>query len=141
MFVFKATKEIKIKLNEEQYKQISSKDNIKQSLLTNKVFGYDIILNESIIGFAMLRQYDDGCFFLWDYAIDYRYQNNHYGTTALIELIEYLKNNFAAKEISVTYIFGNEVAGHVYEKVGFIETDIVDEDDIHEVNMVLKLAN
>ena len=25
---------------------------------------------------------------------------------------------------------------HIYEKVGFTETDVVDEDDCHEVNMV-----
>ena len=54
-------------------------------------------------------------------------------------MIEHLIVNFNAKEISVTYIYGNEVAAHVYEKVGFVETSVLDEDDIHEVNMILKL--
>ena len=138
MFIFRESKEMKIEVKEDQYKQISSKDNIKNALLLNNVFGYDIYLDDDLIGFAMLKKYDDGCYFLWNYAIDYRFQNKHYGTNALKELIEYLKINFDAKEISTTYIYGNEIAAHVYEKVGFIVTDIVDEDDIHEVNMVLK---
>jgi len=43
------------------------------------------------IGFAMLRQYDKSGWFLWDYAIDYKYQNMKYGTRALKELIEIMK--------------------------------------------------
>lgn len=139
MFTFKESKEMKIELNELQYKQISSKDNIKKALLLNNVFGYDIYHNDDLIGFAMLRKYDKGCYFLWDYAIDYRYQNKHYGTDALKELTKYLKIKFNAKEISTTYIYGNEIADYVYKKVGFIITDIVNEDNIHEVNMVMKL--
>lgn len=38
--------------------------------------------------------------------------------------------------MTTTYIWGNEHAKHVYEKVGFVETDVVDEDGIHEVNMI-----
>ena len=49
---------------------------------------------------------------------------------------EYMKTHHDAKEITTTYIYGNEHAKHVYEKVGFVETDVVDEPDCHEVNMV-----
>ena len=41
--------------------------------------------------------------------------------------------------MSTTYIFGNTIAARVYEKVGFVTTDIVDEDEIHEVNMLLTI--
>ena len=50
--------------------------------------------------------------------------------------IEYLKTRHGAEEITTTYIWGNDCAKHVYEKVGFTETDVVDEPDCHEVNMV-----
>ncbi|MGL5711938.1 MAG: hypothetical protein ACRCX2_02890 [Paraclostridium sp.] len=30
---------------------------------------------------------------------------------------------------------GNEHAKYMYEKIGFIETDIVNEDGVHEVNL------
>ena len=72
---------------------------------------------------------------MWEYAIDIRFQNQHKGTRALIEFIDYLKVHHGAKEITTTYIYGNDRAKHVYEKVGFVETDVVDEPDCHEVNM------
>ena len=40
--------------------------------------------------------------------------------------------------MTTTYLFGNLHAKHVYEKIGFIETDFVDEEGIHEVNMIYK---
>ena len=70
-----------------------------------------------------------------DYAIDIKYQNKGYGTEALIELGNLLKTEYGVKRMTTTYIWGNEHAKHVYEKVGFIETDVVNEPDCHEVNM------
>ena len=35
--------------------------------------------------------------------------------------------------------FGNNHAKYVYEKVGFWETDVVDGNGIHEVNMAVEL--
>ena len=80
--------------------------------------------------------FEERKYFLWEYAIDIRFQNQHKGTRALIEFIDYLKTRHDAKEITTTYIYGNEHAKHIYEKVGFTETDVVDEPDCHEVNMV-----
>lgn len=139
MFQFEITKMMNVALKEDQYKQISSKSNIIKALDLGKAIGFDILKDNNIIGFAMLRKYDEGCYFLWDYAIDYKYQNNQFGTKALLELIEYFKVNYSLREMSTTYIFGNTIAARVYEKVGFVTTDIVDEDDIHEVNMLLTI--
>ena len=58
------------------------------------------------------------------------------GTQTLIEFIDFMKENFGALEMTTTYVYGNDAAKHVYEKVGFIETSVVDEPDCHEVNMV-----
>ncbi len=139
MFQFEITKMMNVTLKEDQYKQIPSKSNIIKTLELGKAIGFDILKDNDIIGFAMLRKYDEGCYFLWDYAIDFKYQNNQFGTKALLELIEYFKVNYSLKEMSTTYIFGNTIAACVYEKVGFVTTDIVDEDDIHEVNMLLTI--
>lgn len=46
-----------------------------------------------------------------------------------------LKKEYGVKKMTTTYLWGNEHAKHVYEKVGFVETDVVDEPDCHEVNM------
>ncbi len=84
----------------------------------------------------MVRKFDEGTFFLWDYAIDYKYQNQNYATTALPEFINFMKDTYNMSKMTTTYIWGNVYAKHLYEKIGFIETEGVDENDCHEVNMV-----
>lgn len=132
---FNDTKEFHIHLLEEQYIQISSKEKIEENLKKDNVFAYDIMCNDTCIGFAMLREYEPQKYFLWQYAIDEAYQNQRYGKIALQELILFLKNTKGLKEFVTTYSWGNEIAKRLYTSVGFVETDVVDEDGIHEVNM------
>ncbi|MDE5546183.1 MAG: GNAT family N-acetyltransferase [Anaeroplasmataceae bacterium] len=136
IFQFVESKGILIHLTEEQRRQISSFEAIKKMIGKPEILAYDIYLNAQCVGFAMLRKYSNTDYFLWDYAMDCNFQNKGYGTTALRQLIEFMKNKFQTKELTTTYLWGNEHAKHIYEKVGFIETDVVDEDDIHEVNMI-----
>lgn len=134
-FVFKPSKEIKIKLAKEQEDNLQTPENIKICCGYDVVIAFDIVLDEEVIGFAMFEKVTKRTYFLWDYAIDIKYQNKGYGTEALKELGALLKKEFGVKKMTTTYIWGNEHAKHVYEKVGFIETDVVDEPDCHEVNM------
>ena len=141
MFEFRKSEGFNINVSENQKTMLSSPENIKKVLHDDNIITFDIYKNHHLIGFAMLRKYEEdidkrSSYFLWNYAIDYKYQNHGYGTKALQELLEFLKENYNAKNISTTYIYGNEHAKHIYEKLGFIETDIVDEDDVHEVNMI-----
>lgn len=80
--------------------------------------------------FEPIKEYKD---------IDKKFQNKGYGTYALMKLFDFLRKEFCAKVVTTTYIWGNEHAKYIYEKVGFIETDIVDEDGIHEVNLKIEL--
>lgn len=139
IFQFKESKGVSIHLTEAQKTQISKFDVILKWIGRPNILAYDIFKDSICIGFAMLRKYEENGFFLWNYAIDENYQNQGYGTKALYELLEYLKSRFHAKEVSTTYLWGNICAKHLYEKVGFIETDIVEEDGIHEVNLSLNL--
>ena len=84
----------------------------------------------------MLREFKRGCFFLWDFAIDSKFQNKGLGAKALTELVLFMKKNYNMKIMTTTYIKGNNHAKYIYEKVGFKETDVVDEPDCKEVNMV-----
>lgn len=138
-FNFVKSSGILIHLTEEQKKQISSFETIQKMIGQPDILAYDIYSKSRLVGFAMLRKYSETGYFLWDYAIDVQYQNKVFGTEALICLIKYLKSQFHAKEISTTYLWGNEIAKHLYEKVGFIETDVVDEDDVHEVNLMKEI--
>jgi len=132
------TIKFQIELSDEQRKQLSSKEKIEVALKDKNIFSFNIYEQDNLIGFAMLRKYSDMGYFLWNYAIDIRYQNKGYGTKALLFLIDYFETKYNALEITTTYTYGNEIAKHIYEKIGFVETDIVDEDGIHEVNMIYR---
>lgn len=135
---FKRSKEIKVELEDAQWEQLCSKETIKEACQKNGVMAFDIFDGKTLIGFAMFVKWK--CtHFLWNYAIDKQYQNKGYGTAALRALLPYMKDNHKAKVVTTTYIWGNEVAKHVYEKVGFVETDIVVDGDYKEVNMKIDL--
>lgn len=130
----------KIELTPEQQAEVGSIEDINNACGKHSIISYDIYDNDNLIGFAQLRKYKRKCFFLWHFGIDISYQNKNLGTRALIELIDYLKNEYNIKEIVTTYTYGNNHAKHVYEKVGFVEINVVDEDGIHEVDMLYKIA-
>lgn len=134
--VFRSSKEMKVSVLPAQEKQLSSKEKMKSACEQDNVLAFDIYVEDLLIGFVMVRKFDVRSYFLWNYAIDHQYQNRNYGTTALCAFIRFMKEKYDMEEMTTTYIWGNEHAKHIYEKVGFIETDVVDEDDCHEVNMV-----
>lgn len=127
---------MKISVLPEQEKYLSSKKDIQEAFLNTNVLAFDIYSEDLLVGFVMVRKFDEGAYFLWDYAIDYKYQNQNYGTTALAEFICFMKDTYHISKMTTTYIRGNAHAKHIYEKIGFTETDVVDEDDCHEVNMI-----
>lgn len=135
---FVASKRMKIDLRPDQEEYLSSKENIKIIIKENPdtVKAFDIYDNHHLIGFVLVHEYEPNEYFLWEYAIDIKYQNMHKGTMALKEFITLMKETYGAKVLTTTYIYGNDVAKHVYEKVGFIETSVIDEPDCHEVNMI-----
>jgi diamine N-acetyltransferase len=123
---------------------LSSPEKIKKVIHDDNIIAFDIFKENRLIGFVMLRKYEEDIlkrtsYFLWNYAIDLKYQNHGYGTKALEELLAFLKDDYRTKSVSTTYICGNEHAKHLYEKIGFIETDIVEEDNVHEVNMIIEI--
>ena len=135
---FVHSREMKIMLSPEQAEMLSTKETIREIIRENPdtVMAFDIYDEADLVGFVLVHRFEEKKYFLWEFAIDERHQNRHKGTKALAEFIEYLKTSHDAREITTTYIYGNEHAKHVYEKAGFVETDVVDEPDCHEVNMV-----
>lgn len=136
---FIPTTKFQLNLSEANRRQLSSMLRIQQALTDPNILSYDIWDGNARIGFAMLCRFEENGFFLWNFAIDSAYQNQHYGQRTLRELLAMLKQEHHAKVVTTTYTFGNDHAKYVYEKVGFHETDVVDENGIHEVNMAVEL--
>ena len=126
---------MKISVSKDQEHFLSGREKINNALKDSDVLGLDIYSDDKIIGFAMLKEFGEGLWFLWDYAIDAMYQNQGYGTESLICLIQYMKDHYGMKTMTTTYIMGNDTAERMYKNIGFKETGIVDEGNIHEVNM------
>ena len=143
MMTFIRSTEMKIDLTPDQAKMLSTKEDIKTIIRDNPdtVMAFDIFDGGDLIGFVLVHRFEERGFFLWEFAIDIKHQNRHKGTQALTEFIEFLKTHHDAREITTTYIFGNGHAKHIYEKVGFVETDVVDEPDCHEVNMAYHICD
>ncbi|MBQ9265235.1 MAG: GNAT family N-acetyltransferase [Clostridia bacterium] len=139
--VFIDSTEMKITLPLEQAEMLSSKETIREIIKKNPdtVMAFDIYDEDELIGFVLVHRFEEKKYFLWEFAIDQNHQNQHKGTKALTAFIEYMKTHYDAIEMTTTYIYGNEHAKHVYEKVGFVETDVVDEPGCHEVNMAYYL--
>ncbi len=136
---FQPSKEMKICVLPEQEDQLCTKETIKEIFAKDdkgECIAFDIFDGGAMVGFAMFCEYPAGCFFLWNYAIDAAYQNKGIGTKALRELLEYMVSNFNVKQFTTTYVWGNEHAKRLYESVGFIETDVVVEENYKEVNMI-----
>lgn len=53
--------EMKVSVLKEQEKQLSSKDRIKNALLEDNNIAFDIVKDNNIIGFVLLRRLDEGC--------------------------------------------------------------------------------
>lgn len=130
---------MKISLSEGDRAQLSSPEKIQRALYEKQAFAFDIFKGEDMIGFVLLRQFDDNGFFLWDFAIDAAWQGKGYGETALRELTALLKKDYKAQIVTLTYIHGNLRAKMLYEKIGFREVNVVHENGIHEVDMELQL--
>lgn len=65
---------MKIHLPKEQEKQLCSKATIEKRCKGNDILAFDIYSDLELIGFAMLREFEEGGYFLWNYAIDEKHQ-------------------------------------------------------------------
>lgn len=121
-------------LSDEQRTFISSKEKIKRCLEDPDSMGFQIVYDDAIVGFIHVDKFENS-WFLHNIFIDRAYQHKGIGKRSIRKLIAILKE-MEFDKLYTTYIWGNDIAKHVYEELGFIESSVVDEDGIHEVNMV-----
>lgn len=66
---FQPSSAMKISVMPKQEKYLSSKERIEAACTKENVLAFDICLDGLLIGFAMVREFDEGSYFLWNYAI------------------------------------------------------------------------
>jgi diamine N-acetyltransferase len=90
-----------------------------------------VYAEEVPVGFVMLE--DDpanATYMLWRFMIDARYQGCGYGRRALELLIEHVRTRPGAKALLTSCVPGDGSPCPFYEKIGFVYTGDVDEDEL-----------
>jgi diamine N-acetyltransferase len=90
-----------------------------------------ITLGERVIGFMMwaVDPADNSCW-LGGIMIDQSCQGKGYGRQAVQEAIEMLAKEYGYEDFALSYQPKNLIAKHLYNSLGFSETDEWDEDEI-----------
>lgn len=91
---------------------------------------FAIVSDGTVVGIAMVRDMDEdpATYELQQFMIDVEYQNNGFGTDALMKIIDLLKDEGKYDCVEVCVNKRAAAALHVYQKLGFIDTGYVDSD-------------
>jgi diamine N-acetyltransferase len=83
------------------------------------------------VGFVMLEVHPERAIYhLWRFMIDRRYQGEDYGARALRLVMDHVRTLPGAREMSLSCVPGEGGPGPFYEKLGFLYTGEVDEDEL-----------
>ncbi|MPM13667.1 hypothetical protein SDC9_60026 [bioreactor metagenome] len=99
----------------------------------NQCTPFAIYKETTIVGYVIvIYDYDEETYNIWHLMIDEKYQEKGYGTEAVKLCIEYIKSKPFGKsnDIILTCSIENSHAMHIYEKLGFIDTNKRDDDEI-----------
>lgn len=135
---------IKLKVDEEQQKYLDRPTGIiaRGYIYRNcnaRVFG--IMDDMQMIGVALVRDFTDEPlnYDLQQFMIDRQFQNKGYGTEALRQILNFLKQEGRFNSVEVCVNREDLAAIHVYEKVGFIDSGYIDEDLPNCLNLIYHL--
>lgn len=96
------------------------------------VYPFAIYNEEMPVGFMMLDEdTEERCLVIWRIMFPEEHQGKGYGTWAIQQIIQLAKDSGKYDFIILDYVPGNEIAKHVYEKLGFLPTgEIVNNGEI-----------
>lgn len=123
----------KLQTTEKQKKYVSSSLGIMArayAMRECRAKVYAIAHNDIYVGIAMVRDMNEEpvCYELQQFFIDFRYQNLGYGTKALKLIIEELEKERKYNNIEVCVKMEDVGAFHLYQKIGFIDTNYISPD-------------
>ncbi|MEL7602011.1 MAG: GNAT family N-acetyltransferase [Bacillota bacterium] len=87
--------------------------------------------DDAVVGFLMLywneEEHEAG---LWRLMIALEHQGRGYGTQAVRLAVDMVRASGLFDSLHVDYVPGNENARHIYAKLGFTETGMIDDGEI-----------
>lgn len=131
---------IALKVREDQNRfVISNAESLAKAYVYSKTaYPFAVYDDETLVGFIMMGYYELKDYYtLWEFMIDYRYQNKGYGRQALNLGLDFVKDKFNPDSIYTGVAPGNSVAKGLYESVGFKDTGLV-ESGMEEMRMSLR---
>jgi diamine N-acetyltransferase len=82
-----------------------------------------IYAGDDLVGFALFGRDDEtGNWWIMRYMIDVQHQSRGHGTDALPKLIDLMVERHGCGEIFLGYEPSNDVAEHLYARMGFVPT-------------------
>ena len=89
-----------------------------------------VYADETPVGFVMLYiDEEKSIYYLWRFMIDKRYQHLGFGHRALRQVIDYVRTLPKAKELSASCVLAEGGPLPFYQKLGFEDTGIDDDDE------------
>lgn len=103
----------------------------------NDVYPFAIYDDDIPVGFMMLDEdAEERCLMIWRIMFPVEHQNKGYGTQAIQQIIGLARESGKYDSMILDCAPGNDIAKHVYEKLGFAPTGEISN---HEVVMKLEL--
>ncbi|NQV42675.1 MAG: GNAT family N-acetyltransferase [Candidatus Marinimicrobia bacterium] len=123
---------LKLKVADHQTGFVASNAiSLAQALFHSQAWYRGIYDGDIAIGFVMLDlDMDKPEYYLWRYMIDEKFQGQGYGLKALELVIEYVKALPGSTEFLLSYVPGAGNPKGFYEKLGFIDTGIMEEGEV-----------
>lgn len=135
--MLRRTNEYKVKVHHHQFDYITPQEKIDEILISNKELIFEYVIDHAQICFIIVKQFAIHSYFLWDFIVDFKYQNQGYGTSILKQLIYCLSKEYNAKIITTTCKKNNTVAIEFFKKNAFAITSFSEEAE--EINLELKI--
>lgn len=124
-----------ITLHHDQRTFVSTNQRIITALDDENCTGYNIDFDNVIVGFILVKRFDNEKVFLWNMLIGSEYQKRGIGKSSLCCLVDLLISE-GIKTVTTTCSINNLVAIDFFDNFGFSHFETIKHGDVHEVNMI-----
>lgn len=103
---------------------------IAEAHFTEQAWFRAIYAGDTPVGFVMLAlEPEYAKYYLWRFMVDRNHQRKGYGSQAMRRVIEFVKGQPGAVELTLGYVPGEGDPSAFYQRLGFVETGEWDDDE------------